>query len=284
MRIAYACTTVLFGALVGLMMVGLFYTPGLIRDPTHRIVHLTIVATLLLFAGMFAADALGLMADQQSPPEQQRAIGIGLFVGYVAGGGWRAMRRLRRGRAIEAAHEALLQHAATPGTVPTSGSRLSPVHTAGRPEFRTVDYAIGVTFCIGFLIGGAALSTVVQPWAVEWGVQSAVWLFAMVHAAGVVYSQVVTGRAIAALNTAVGRDWFMSRRSQFFLAGGPFLVALPVSMIAPGVAAGLVAQLIGLWFGYRHTASPPAGTFKTLGQIRAARAAAVGTAMPQDRV
>jgi hypothetical protein len=171
MRIAYVCTSVLFGALVGLMMVGLFYKPGLIRGTTHRIVHLTIVVTLLLFAGMFAAGALGLMADQESPPEQQRAIGIGLFVGYVAGGGWLAMRRLRRGRAIEAAREALAQRGATPCTVPTSDSRLSPVHTAGRRAFRTVDYAIAVTFCIGFLIGGAALSTVVQPWAVEWGVQ-----------------------------------------------------------------------------------------------------------------
>jgi hypothetical protein len=183
-----------------------------------------VVVTLLLFAGMFAAGALGLMADQESPPEQQRAIGIGLFVGYVAGG-WLAMRRLRRGHAIEAAREALAQRAATPCTVPTSDSRPSTVQTAGRRAFQTVDYAIGVTFCMGFLIGGAALSTVVQPWAVEWGAQSAVLLFAMVHAAGFAYSQVVTGHAIAALNTAVRLDWLMRRRSQFLLAGGPLLVA-----------------------------------------------------------
>jgi hypothetical protein len=259
----------LCGVFLGLLMTALFYKPGVNRGPTQRLRHLIWSATLLVTECVMVAMALGLYAEQGTPAVEQRSMGAGLSLGAAVGGGWLALRRrcgAQQGKPSTVVHGS------------SAGARQqSRLRTARRRILRTLDYALGMGLCGIALIGGSIAAQYAGAW-LEQRLGPGVMVVVGVHVATFLYGQLVTNRAIAALNTAVRDDWHMRRRSQFLLAAGPFVYAPPLNVSAPGASVSLLVQLVALWLGYRHTDQPPSGAMKVLKQLhslRLARRAAV---------
>jgi hypothetical protein len=276
--IALVGFSAVMGGGLGVLMVWLFYRPGVNRGPTQRLRHLIWSAILLLIDGLFAAMALGIYVQPGSLPSEQQAMGAGLCLGYTILGGWLAIRRLRKVRALEAASEAQMASEGPPAGPYLNGSpnRQIVMRAAVRKAIRTADYFIGAGLCGIALIGGTMVGTTARSWAARNGIHSAVLFFLLIHFVAFAYSQVVSGTAIRALNAAIRQDWQVRRRGQFLLAAGPLFFALPIGVLSIGMAVGIMAQLVALRLGYSRTNQPPAGTVATVRQLRRARRATAG--------
>jgi hypothetical protein len=258
MLVAEACYSLLVAVGLGVLIVGLFYRPGALHGPTNRIYRLFWAA--LLFAVVpfaFAQEAFGSKRISGYSITETRVVGVSMFVGYAIGGGGVAWRRRRRGRQSVVVPSRLDANA---GSSPTAKRSLPAA-------VRVADYCFGVLFCWGALLAGTEVGPALRNWATHHGLRPEFVVLLMIQVVGLTYSQVVTASFTRALNTAVRLDWRAQRKRQFILAAGPFVAGLSIVVIAPSIAAGLLAQLIALFLGYTRTDGPPAGTLATLKRI-----------------
>jgi hypothetical protein len=198
---------------------------------------------------------------------------FGLSTGLSVTAGDFVLRRTRRPRGDVAIPS---------GRQPASEKVRSPAVVA----VRVVDYLIGATLCWMFIVQAGVASVVLRPQVAKllsgWGRQAAsVGSHTLLIAAGLVLTHVVAAGAIRMLNAALAHGWRIGRTLHYMLLVPPFMAAIVGATVAPTMLAGIVAQLITLYVGWRYTHERPGTTLQTakrlLAMRRHAAAARVGT-------
>lgn len=246
------------GLLFGLFTAAVFLPRG--GGPTRRVLGVVGLAVLVLVSGTFWGIAAGLIHPQDSSGPYQ-SLGVagnyGLAAGISVGAGLAILTRFgRRGREAVAAERKRAR-----------AGRPRPAHRA----IRVADYLIGVMIC-NMLLGYAAVLKM-KPTEVSF----AHWLGGFVDPrtaalaargglmlAGFLYAQLISGAAIKALNAALRSDWAVSRKWNYWLLVPPLALAMPVTLLAPGLLADIAAHFGALWAGYRYTSEPPGPALQTL--------------------
>jgi hypothetical protein len=273
----------LMGAGLGLLVVAIFYRPAR-YGPTARIVHLIHAATLLIICGTFWAGAFGFLADMRDQPWE---VPYGLATGYTCGSGWLWLRRQRRYRrylrdlaASGVPARGTQGRAApgngTPGRPAAAGASSGPAPRvpAWRLAIRCADYAMGAMFCTAALAGGAGISlnlhvAVARRFTGAAHMPGLISTYAVLGVVGLAWSQVITAAVLRAMRAALARDWRIARRWQYILLAVPFAWCLPYCIVAPGMFAGILLNLVTLWAGWRYTPDPPSTPLRTLQALRA---------------
>jgi hypothetical protein len=246
----------LIGAGFGMLMVVIFCHPER-PGPTARTFHLMYTAMLVGVCGELWAGAFGFKADMRGQPWE---VTYGLATGFTIGSSWLWMRRQPRYR------------------------RYLRSRTA-RPPRRLVvlfaDYLLGVTFCIAALAGGTVVSRDLHASVAQWFSGTAhlpalIGTHIVLGLAGLAWSQVITAAMLRAMRGALAHDSQITRRWKFILLAVPFALYLPVSIVAPGILAGILLNLVTLWAGWRYTPDPPDTPLRTWKTLRAQRSASVG--------
>ena len=267
--VAYAALAAFLGAGLGWLMARIFYRPGTSRGPTQRVRHVIWAIELVVLAPSFVILGFASTPDPGTSIAQQRALGVGLGIGYAFGSLTVARRRQKQATARRLAGEA--RRGASAESARQSGWLRRKVRLVVRIVVRIVDYWLGVGLCAGVLIGGTEAGNYLKSWERARG-WSVLMVLATVHAGSFVYGQFVSSLAIGALNSAIREDWRVGRRARFWLASGPWWFLAPILIVpSPGAAVGLIAQLLALYAGHRHTTAEPAGPWATLKLLRAAR-------------
>jgi hypothetical protein len=273
------------GAGVGVLMVFLFYQPDRRRGPTARIIQAIWTGTLILLIGEFWIQAFGFDSPDAGADPVDLRTSIPLAAGVTIGSGWLGLRRWRR-------HRQMLRSDGGPaaGAAGTTGIESGAIVSTGtdtcgpaapvpvwrrrlRLAVRFVDYAYGLLFCWAAIVGAAAVGQDVRP-------RSATWFFGQAHAltvvgtqavlaaAGLAYSQLVSGVARKAMDAALARDWRVSRPLHYALLALPFVLALPAALAFPGLLTGILVQLGTLCAGWRWTTERPSTPLRTARLVR----------------
>ncbi|MBK3525385.1 MULTISPECIES: hypothetical protein [Streptomyces] len=129
-----------------------------------------------------------------------------------------------------------------------------------------------VSIMVGVWLKGNATS-----WLTQVGLSGLYLSDALCFVAGFAYSQLVTGGALRAMQAALRHDWPIPRTWHYVLLAVPFLVVLfyvsilavsKAAAVSNGLLAGLIAQLITLYIGWRYTSDRPQGLLKTARGVR----------------
>ena len=81
--------------------------------------------------------------------------------------------------------------------------------------------------------------------------------------AGFLWSQLVNGAVLRAVNVALKRDWEVSRQRHFQLLAVAFTLGLVPAALRPGLLLGVVWSLLTLYVGWRWTEERPTSTLRT---------------------
>jgi hypothetical protein len=259
------------GAAIGLVVVAIFYRPGTARGPSARMRHgwsSLVLLGSLGFMWVYAFSPSATSGDQSAAFEMRITV-VATAAGGTVGGGWLAMRRWRsnkRSASIDQPGEKPSRHGNSPESSRSKRRRWIVF------SFRVIDYVLGSLFCWGALIGGATLGGSIRRSSAHWfsgdtRTVAIVGTYITLILAGFLYSQLISGGALRAMNVALGHDWKIGRTAHYALLVPPFLLAMPLAVAAPGLLLGITSHLASLAIGWRFTGarpSTPLGTFLEL--------------------
>jgi hypothetical protein len=241
------------------------------RGPTKRLLGYGFVLFYLAFDLWMMSTALrrfGIVSTHQF-----RVTAVWLAAGWTLAGipvalRWRQERHLGA-RYVDVS--TLVREAGRAG--PSRTQRAQRTRRTWRYLRWTMEYVFTSLICGDLLLFGKDLGASLTAQSARWGVSPEVARVVVTEGfvllAGLAYSVVISGAAIAILSRSFEEDWAIGRGWNYALLSGPYLWAtLTNGYLYPSLWIDLVAYLLTLYVGWRWTSEPPAGTLTTLRLLR----------------